>query len=68
MRFTRAVRDALARITSFPELYAVIFQDVRCAPVRRFPFVILYRVAPGEVIVLAVLSAQSDPAEWDWRA
>jgi plasmid stabilization system protein ParE len=66
-RFTRAVDKVLERIGRFPEMYAFAFRDVRCAPVRRFPFVVLYRVTDDEVIVLGFLPAMSDPAAWRQR-
>ncbi|MBA4063253.1 MAG: hypothetical protein C0501_05990 [Isosphaera sp.] len=67
-RFTDALRDLLGGVTAHPESYAVLFGDVRCAPVRKFPFVVLYRVTAAEVVVLAVLPAKSDPAGWPDRA
>jgi plasmid stabilization system protein ParE len=67
-RFTMAVDRVLERIGDTPELYAVLFGDVRRAPVRKFPFVVLYRATAAEVVVLAVLPAKSDPAGWPDRA
>jgi toxin ParE1/3/4 len=66
-RFTRAVQDVLDRIASLPGLYAPIYQDVRCGPVRRFPFVVLYRVLPDRILVIGVVPSKSDPAVWQSR-
>ena len=63
-RFTRAVDKVLERIGEFPELYGVAFRDVRCATVRRFPYVVLYRITAEEIVVLGILPSKSDPAAW----
>jgi len=67
LRFTAAVRAALDRVVAMPESYGVAFRDVRAAPVRRFPFLVLYRVSPDEVEVIGVIPAKSDPAAWQDR-
>jgi hypothetical protein len=35
--FINAVRDVLNRIRVAPEMYGVVWKDIRCALVRRFP-------------------------------
>lgn len=59
---------ALDGISQFPELYALLWQDVRAAPIRRHPYVIYYRVLADRVEVFAVLHARRDPSEWQSRA
>jgi plasmid stabilization system protein ParE len=66
-RFTRAVDEAFERIGRFPDLYAALFRDVRAALVRRFPFVVLFRVLDDHVLVIAVLPAKGNPAAWEER-
>ena len=62
------VRDVLNRIAVSPRLYAAVYGDVRKAVVRRFPYVVVYRVDAAEVIMIAVFHTSRDPAVWQARA
>jgi toxin ParE1/3/4 len=66
--FTAAVRQVLDRIADQPKLYAEVFQDVREAPVARYPYYVYYREEPVQVLVLAVFHTSRDPAIWQGRA
>ena len=52
--FVAKVREVLRRIAANPRLHAVVYQDVRKAAVKRFPYIVLYREEPGEVIVISI--------------
>jgi plasmid stabilization system protein ParE len=65
--FVARVRDVLDRVAANPRLHAVVYQDVRKAVVSRFPYVVLYREEPGEVLVVAVFHTSRDPADWQAR-
>jgi plasmid stabilization system protein ParE len=60
--------DALDRIAATPDFYASVWQDVRFYRVKRFPFVIYFRMRAGAVEVLAVLHGSRDPLVWQSRA
>lgn len=66
--FLDRVSDALDRIGAMPEMYAVVWQDVRACRLRRFPFVVYYRVLADRVEVLAVLHGSRDASAWQSRA
>jgi plasmid stabilization system protein ParE len=66
--FVARVREVLNRIATNPKLHATVYQDVRKAVVRQFPYVVLYREEPGEVVVIAVFHTARDPADWQSRA
>jgi toxin ParE1/3/4 len=66
--FVAHIRDTIARIRANPRLHAVVYQDVRKAVVPQFPFVVLYKLEPGEVVVVAVFHTARDPLEWQRRA
>lgn len=57
----------LKQVVATPTLYAVLHQDVRVCRVRRFPFVIYYRVLATTVEVLAVLHGSRDESAWQSR-
>ena len=65
--FVRRVSEALDRIAVRPELFPTASLGVRFHRVKRFPFVVYYRVRPGLVEVLAVLHGSRDPSVWQWR-
>jgi toxin ParE1/3/4 len=65
--FVAKVREVLNRIAATPRLHAPVYQDVRKAVVRRFPYIVLYREEPGEVIVISVFHTSRDPTAWQSR-
>jgi len=65
--FIARVREVLQRIAANPKLHAAVYQDVRKAVVRRFPYIVLYREDAGEVIVISVFHTARDPAVWQSR-
>jgi len=66
-RFIDAVRDMLKHIHRAPRLYGVVWKDVRCARVRRFPYAIYYQVRPEGVVVFAIVHTKRDPGVWQSR-
>jgi plasmid stabilization system protein ParE len=67
-QFAARLREVLERIESMPELYGVVWQDVRAARLRRFRFVVYYVVFPDRVEVLAVMHGSRDATAWQSRA
>lgn len=65
--FLMCVAEVLERIGSIPEAYEVVFEGVRRAVVRKFPFLILYKVEPNRIVVLAVFHSKRDPQIWQDR-
>jgi len=66
--FAAEVLVALDRIGDMPELYGEVWPGVRAAGVKRFGYVVYYRIKPGEVEALAVLHGGRDPLAWQGRA
>jgi toxin ParE1/3/4 len=66
--FFAEVQAVFNRIAANPELYATVHGQVRKAPVRRFPHVVLYREEPGEVVIISVFHTSRDPSIWQQRA
>lgn len=64
--FLDRVRDVFGRIAANPQLHNVVYQDVRKAVVRQFPYVVLHREEASEVVV-AVFHSKRDPATWQSR-
>ncbi len=65
-RFEAAVTATLQRIAAAPELYARVDEQHRLCPVRKFPYLIVYRYQPlaDEVVVIAAAHVSQDPPAW----
>ena len=51
-------------IGDHPELFAVVFDQMRRAMLKRFPYFLLYEVFPNEAVVFGVVHAARDPQFW----
>ena len=66
--FLEQLRIRTTAIRENPEMYGVLRDNVRAAPLRRFPYVIYYRSDPSETVILAVLHGRRNPKIWGSRA
>jgi len=67
-RFIAQLRDVLERIESMPEMYGLVYQDVRAARLRKFRHLVYYVVFADRVEVLAVIHGSRDTSAWQTRA
>ena len=67
-QFLEALRDQVDRIRDNPALYGVLHQDVRAAPLRRFPYVVYYRAEASRVVIIAVQHGGRSSRAWQGRA
>lgn len=65
--FTARVEDVFNRIAANPRLHAKVYNDVRKAVVKKFPYVVLYQEEPAEVLVISVFRTSRDPSVWQSR-
>jgi plasmid stabilization system protein ParE len=65
--FLEQVDEALDRICQMPEFYPTVYRDVRRAMIRRFPYIIYYRIVSSRVIVTAVFHGRKNPKAWQTR-
>jgi plasmid stabilization system protein ParE len=67
--FMRAVDARVYSIRRSPEMCGFIQRPYRCAIVRRFPYMIVYRYSNDDdtVIVYAVFHTAQDPDKWRLR-
>jgi toxin ParE1/3/4 len=61
VEFRSEVSRAIDRLAETPLIYQIVHRDVRRAIVRRFPYIIWYRVVAETVIVLACTYGGRDP-------
>jgi len=65
--FLRALDDVFLRLTATPQVHAVIYQNVRRALPRRFPYGVYYRLLANRVEVIAVQHTRRNPSGWQSR-
>ena len=65
--FLDELRAAYDRVADGPLQYQHLRSGIRRALVRRFPYAVYFAVEQAVVVVLAVLHASRDPAEWQRR-
>jgi hypothetical protein len=53
--FLIQVQDVLLRISGMPEIHGIVWRNVRAARLRRFTYVVYYRVHADRLEVLAVV-------------
>jgi hypothetical protein len=65
--FLAAVDDVYAQLQAMPKLYGVVWRNVRCAPLHRFPYAVYYQVDANQLYVLAVYHNRQNPTGWQRR-
>ena len=67
-RFRDHLGGAISRIQRNPEEAPVVYRDLRRKLVQRFPYMVLYKVFPGLLYIVAVMHTKQDKATWQRRA
>jgi toxin ParE1/3/4 len=57
----------LERIEAMPEIYGVVWRDVRAARLKRFRHVVYYVAFTDRVEILAVMHGSRDTPAWQAR-
>jgi plasmid stabilization system protein ParE len=66
-QFVHRVREVLERIDSMPEMYGLVWQDVRAARLKKFRHLVYYVVFADRVEVLAVMHGSREASAWRSR-
>lgn len=67
MEFMECIDDVLSRIVRVPDLYPIVYRNLRRAVVRRFPFTVFYEITTDEIQVIAVFHSRRHPERWQSR-
>ena len=65
--FLRCIDSCFERILRHPESYSVVHRKTRMAIVRRFPYLVMYRVSGDTISIIAIFHASRDPMIWKER-
>jgi hypothetical protein len=66
-RFIEHTEAAIAAVSSSPERWPILEQDIRRRLTRIFPFAILYTVEEDYVLIVAVMHCHRKPGYWHMR-
>jgi plasmid stabilization system protein ParE len=66
-KFLTRLREMLERIESFPEIYGVVWQDVRAGRLKKFRYVVYYVVFPDRIEIIAVMHGARRSSTWRSR-
>ena len=66
--FLLSIDASLSSIQRTPEMYPIVYKNVRRGLVRRFPYGTFYVVEEDRIAILGILHARRDPKTWQDRA
>ena len=66
--FVRCLDTCLSIVGRHPEMFPEVHRQSRMALVRRFPYLIIYRITPDFISVIAVMHGSRQPRRWKGRA
>jgi plasmid stabilization system protein ParE len=67
-RFVEELEVAVAAIAEAPDRWPRFDRETRRVILRRFPYIVIYRVLPDRVEILAVAHGRRRPGYWRGRA
>lgn len=62
--FLEKVEIVLREIETSPDCWPIVQNDIRRRLISRFPYSLLYRIDPEEVVILAVMHQKRHPSYW----
>jgi plasmid stabilization system protein ParE len=65
--FLLCIEEAVSRVSRNPEIYSIIYKEVRRVLIHRFPFGVFFIEGTESISVLAVLHARRNPKAWKGR-
>ncbi len=66
-RFRAALEAALLQIGQAPDRWPAYLHGTRCRPLRRFPYLVVYRRVTARIQVVAVAQGGRKPGYWRRR-
>lgn len=65
--FVEELQKTEGRIIEHPNAWSPSSRGTRSCQMKRFPYSIIYRVLPGEILVVAIHNHSRDPRRWEER-
>jgi plasmid stabilization system protein ParE len=65
--FIDQLESRIGKVNENPDLYAVVYRDIRRVLCKRFPYSVYFVRTEDDVVVIGVLHQRRDPAVWQAR-
>lgn len=65
--FLLCIEEALSRASRKPNIYSIVYKNVRRILIHRFPFGVFFVEGKDYISVLAILHARRNPRMWKKR-
>jgi plasmid stabilization system protein ParE len=65
--FAREVYSAIQNILAYPEAWTPLSKNTRRCLVHRFPYGVIYQIAGGGILIVAVMQLNRRPGYWKDR-
>lgn len=65
--FSVEIFTTIHNVTTHPDAWPVVEEDIRRCLVNRFPFGILYSIEPNGIFIIAVMHQRRRPGYWKNR-
>ena len=65
--FVIAVDECFDLLARQPEAFPVVYRSARLGLLRKFPYLVVYRVFPNFISVVAVIHGRRNPRRWKAR-
>ena len=60
-KFLNSIETSLSKITSYPDMYPILFQVFHRCLIKTFPFSVFYTKEKNKIIIHAVFDNRLDP-------
>ena len=67
LEFSKEIFSTIQRIVHFPESWPDLSRNTRRCLSKRFPYGVIYQIAEGEIIIIAVMQQNREPDYWKKR-
>lgn len=65
--FVRSIDACFSLISRQPEIFPVVYRQARMGLPRKFPYLVIYRVFPDFISIVAVMHGNRHPRRWKSR-
>jgi len=65
--FIRSIDACFSVLSRNPEMFPEVHRKARMALVRRFPYLVIYKVFPNHITIVAVMHGSRHPNRWKSR-
>ena len=67
VEFIAEIEQCVAFAAEQPQLYEVVYKNVRHVTARRFPFSVYFRAEAQRIVVLSIFHGNRNPVVWQRR-